>query len=63
MIIDIIQMSDDGVLYQMSSVRTSKNESDFHYIFEDEVDRIIRRGCERQRKVKNGSKSDEVTIY
>lgn len=63
MIIDIIQMSDDGVLYQMSSVRTSKNESDFHYIFEDEVDRIIRRGRERQRKVRNGSKSDEVTIY
>lgn len=53
-VIEIIQVRHDGVLDQTAVLELVRIS--LILIFEDQVEITLRRGCERQRKVKNGSK-------
>lgn len=53
-VIEIIQVRHDGVLDQTAVLELVRIS--LILIFKDQVEITLRRGCERQRKVKNGSK-------
>lgn len=57
---EIIQVRDDGVLDQTAVLELGRIS--LILIFKDEVEITLRRGCERQRKVKNGSKFFTYTM-